>query len=179
VTWLRIVPLLPLLLLALSPRPASAQLSDYRLGPGDKLQVTVFGHPDLSVQAVIGGAGSIAMPLVGQVKALQLTVPELQDAIAQALDRDYVRNPRVVIDVLNYRPFFILGEVKNPGKYDYVLGMDARQAVAVAGGYSKRAKEDPFILIRENRDGVAETLRASEDTPIYPGDTIRVQRRLF
>lgn len=170
---------LAFLLLALAALPAQAQLNDYRLGPGDKLQVTVFGHPDLSVQAVIGGAGAIAMPLVGQVKATQLTVPELQDAVAEALARDYVRNPRVVVDVLSYRPFFILGEVKNPGKYDYVLGMDARQAIAVAGGYSKRAKEEPFILIRENRDGAAETLRAFEDTPVYPGDTIRVQRRLF
>ncbi|MDP6344604.1 MAG: polysaccharide biosynthesis/export family protein [Alphaproteobacteria bacterium] len=161
------------------PDRALAQLSDYLLGPGDRLSVTVFGHNDLSGQMAVSANGSIAMPLVGQVPAATLTVSELQKNIVALLDRDFVVEPRVSIEVLGYRPFFILGEVNRPGKYDYIVGLSVRKAIAMAEGYTRRAKHHPVLLIRDDREGNPVRYRASLDSPVYPGDTIEVVRRLF
>ena len=171
--------LLFLACLMLFPVTASAQLSDYLLGPGDKISVKVFGHADLSGQTTVGADGTIARPLVGQVKAAALTVSELQNHVVKKLDRDFVVDPKVSIEVLNYRPFFILGEVKKSGKYNYIVGITVRKAIAIAEGYTRRAKHDPVLLIREDRDGTPVRYKANLDTPVYPGDTIEVVRRLF
>jgi len=165
--------------LLLVPSMAQAQLSDYLLGPGDKISVTVFGHADLSGQIAVGADGTVAVPLVGQVRAATLTVSELQANLAEILDKDFVVDPKITIEVLNYRPFFILGEVKKSGKYDYVVGITIRKAIAMAEGYTRRAKHDPVLLIREDRDGKPMRYRADLNTPVHPGDTIEVVRRLF
>lgn len=165
--------------LLLVPGTAQAQLSDYLLGPGDKINVTVFGHTDLSGQTTVGADGTIAMPLVGQVKAAALTVSELQTNFAEILDKDFVVDPKISIEVLSYRPFFILGEVKKSGKYDYVVGITIRKAIAMAEGYTRRAKHDPVLLIREDREGIPMRYKADLNTPVHPGDTIEVVRRLF
>jgi len=165
--------------LVLFPGAAQAQLSDYLLGPGDKLSLKVFGHADLSGQTTVGSDGTIAVPLVGQVKAESLTVPELKAQIVNRLNRDFVVDPKVSIEVLNYRPFFILGEVKKAGKYDYIVGITVRKAIAIAEGYTRRAKHDPVLLIREDRQGTPVRYKANLNTPVHPGDTIEVVRRLF
>ena len=159
--------------------PARAQLSDYLLGPGDKLSLKVFGHADLSGQITVGSDGTIAVPLVGQVKATSFTVPELKERIVTRLNRDFVVDPKVSIEVLNYRPFFILGEVNKAGKYDYIVGITVRKAIAIAEGYTRRAKHDPVLLIREDREGTPVRYKADVNTPVHPGDTIEVVRRLF
>ncbi|MBL6952950.1 MAG: polysaccharide export protein [Alphaproteobacteria bacterium] len=174
-----IVGLLFLAGLVLFSGAAQAQLSDYLLGPGDKLSLKVFGHADLSGQTTVGSDGTIAVPLVGQVKAASLTVPELQAQIVARLNRDFVVDPKVSIEVLNYRPFFILGEVKKAGKYDYIVGITVRKAIAIAEGYTRRAKHDPVLLIREDRQGTPVRYKANLNTPVHPGDTIEVVRRLF
>ena len=163
----------------LRPRQAAAQLTDYRLGPGDKIEITVFGQADLSVEATVSANGDITMPLLGQVKAASLTVFELQELVAQRLNESYVVEPRISIEVLNYRPFFILGEVEKPGKYEYVVGLTVRMAVAVGGGYTRRAREDVMLLVRENKEAETIRYRAFPDTFIFPGDTIEVLRRVF
>ena len=168
-----------LLALLLLPQIAGAQLSDYLLGPGDKISIKVFGHADLSGQTTVGSDGTIAMPLVGQVKAATFTLSELKEQIVTKLDRDFVVDPKVSIEVLNYRPFFILGEVKKPGKYDYIVGITVRKAIAIAEGYTRRAKSDPVLLIREDRHGTPVRYKANLNTPVHPGDTIQVLRRLF
>jgi polysaccharide export outer membrane protein len=175
----RIVGLLVLAGLLLFPGAVQAQLSDYLLGPGDKISLKVFGHADLSGQTTVGSDGTIAVPLVGQVKAATFTVAELKERIVTRLNRDFVVDPKVSIEVLNYRPFFILGEVKKAGKYDYIVGITVRKAIAIAEGYTRRAKHDPVLLIREDREGVPVRYKASLNTPVHPGDTIEVVRRLF
>ncbi len=164
---------------SLSSKQAQAQLSDYLLGPGDKISVKVFGHDDLSGEINVGADGTIAMPLVGQVRAAAFTVTELQDHLASKLDKDFVVDPKVSVEVLNYRPFFILGEVNKSGKYDYVVGINVRKAIAMAEGYTRRAKHDPVLLIRDDRDGNPVRYKADLNTPVHPGDTIEVVRRLF
>ena len=161
---------------------ASAQgigdIEEYRLGPGDRLDITVFGHPDVSGEFEVGGSGQVSLPLLGQVEAAGLTVIELKDRIAEALDRDYLVNPRVTVEVLNYRPFYILGEAKSPGSYPYVSGLSVRQAVAIAGGFTRRARESPVVVIRDTENG-RETVEVNLDASVLPGDTIEIERRLF
>lgn len=176
---IQIARLLSLAGLLLFPSTVQAQLSDYLLGPGDKISIKVFGHADLSGQTTVSADGTIAMPLVGQVKAATFTVSELQKQIVRKLDRDFVVDPKVSIEVMNYRPFFILGEVKKSGKYDYIVGITVRKAIAIAEGYTRRAKHDPVLLIREDRDGTPVRYKANLDTAVHPGDTIEVTRRLF
>ncbi len=151
---------------------------EYRLGPGDKLKVVVFGHQDVSGEFVIDGSGNLSLPLVGQFKAGALTVPGLQESLRQTLNDKYIVNPRVSIEVLNYRPFFILGEVNKPGSYPYVAGIDVTQAVALGGGYTRRARTSSVRITRETGQGRV-TLSAQPHTAVLPGDTIEVERRLF
>lgn len=169
--------------LVLLPCPALAQTGDvdakslYRLGTGDRLRITVFGEEDLSGEFEVDDTGSISLPLIGEVAATRKTPRELERAVAAALADGYLVSPRVSIEVLNYRPFFILGEVKEPGKYAYVNGMTVLNAVAVAGGYTYRARKDQVVVVRGGESG--EEIKAQENTPVLPGDIIRVPERLF
>jgi protein involved in polysaccharide export with SLBB domain len=152
--------------------------TQYRISPGDKLNIVVFGQEDVSGEFQVDGAGNITMPLLGQVVAAGRSVTQLQSEITLALDKDYIVNPRVSIEVLNYRPFYILGQVNAPGSYPFVSGMDVRQAIAIAGGFTRRARTSSVTVIRESADGTVE-IDAKPDAPILPGDTIEVERRLF
>ena len=158
--------------------PGGATDAQYRLNVGDKLNIVVFGHEDVSGEFQIDGGGNITMPLLGQVAAANRIVTQLQAEITAALDKDYIVNPRVSIEVLNYRPFYILGQVNAPGSYPYVSGMDVRQAVAIAGGFTRRARTSTVTVIRESAEGTVE-IEATPDVPVLPGDTIEVERRLF
>lgn len=154
------------------------ELASYRLGAGDRITIAVFGHPDLSGEFEIDGNGLIAYPLIGQIKGGGQTVEELQAIIADDLNRQFVVDPRVAIEVMNFRPFFILGQVNAPGSYPYLSGLNVRQAVAIAGGYTRRARQDEVVIVR--RDGETEKrYRATPNAPVLPGDTIEAIRRLF
>lgn len=151
--------------------------SNYKVGAGDKIKVTVFRHPDLSGEFQLDGAGNFAMPLIGEVRAGGLTTRGLEQQIVSQLQDGYLIEPQVSIEVLNYRPFYILGEVKNPGSYPYVNGMTVLNAVALAGGFTYRADQDDIVLKRggSNTEGYA----ATGDTNILPGDVVEVQERFF
>jgi polysaccharide export outer membrane protein len=156
----------------------STSLNEYRLGSGDLLKVTVFNQDDLSGEYTINGAGKISLPLIGDVNAKDLTVKQVEQGIADKLKPDYLLNPRVSIQVLNYRPFYILGEVKEPKSYPYVDGMTYLNAVAIAGGYTYRAKEDFVVVIRMN-DPEKRELTLKMDERVLPGDVIHVKERYF
>ncbi len=159
-------------------RSVPQDISAYRLGPGDKLKVTVFGQPQESGQFDVDGSGNIAYPLLGQVHAKGLTAPELQEKIRTELNAHYIVNPRVTVEVQNYRPFYIYGEVNRAGSYPYVAGLTVRRAVAIAGGYTRRARFAPVTIVRETNEGVHE-LSETLDQPVLPGDSVEVMRRLF
>ncbi len=165
-------------------RTVSEQLADpsglqeYRLGPGDRLSVVVFGQDDLSGELAVDGQGRISMPLIGQVQAQNKTVNELQQILTDMLSVDYLIDPRISVDVTNYRPFYIYGQVNKPGSYPYVSGMTVRQAIALAGGYTRRASEEPVSITRTTPEELLD-LEANLKTVVLPGDTIEVFRRLF
>ena len=168
------------LVVAARAAPVDAQsLEEYRLGSGDRLGILIFGHADISGEFQIDGLGRISMPLLGQVDANGKTVAELQNLITQMLDADFIVNPRVSIEVLNYRPFFIYGQVNKPGSYPFVSGMTVRQAIVLSGGFTKRAREEPVIVIRHDENGQQLRYDAYLDAPVLPGDTIEVERRFF
>lgn len=152
--------------------------TEYRLGNGDKVEVTVFGHDDLSGEYTVDGAGNFSMPLIGSVPAKNLTAGELEALIVSMLKPDYLVNPRVSIEVLNYRPFYILGEVEKPGSYPFVDGMTYLNAVAIAGGFTYRAKKSHALVVRAGGDSDDEA-RVQLDEMVEPGDTIRIAERLF
>ena len=157
---------------------ASIATSSYKLGSGDRIRLAVFRDETLSGEFTLDGAGNFAMPLLGEVQAGGLTARELEARIRDKLvAEDLLRDPQVSIEVLNYRPFYILGEVRAPGSYAYVNGMTVLNAVALAGGFSYRAKQDDFLLQRGGSN--VQGAEVTGDTPLLPGDIVTVQERFF
>jgi len=155
-----------------------ASVAGYQLGPGDQVRVTVFRHEDLSGEFEVDGEGFFAMPLVGEIMTAGLTARQLENEIELRLQSGgYLVEPQVSIEVLNYRPFYIIGEVNNPGSYQYVNGMTVINAVALAGGFSYRADQDDIVINRGGSNGAQ--IEALPDTAVLPGDIIEVPERFF
>ena len=171
-----------LLFFTLGVASASAQnvRADYHLGSGDQLRITFFGKhvEDLSGEYEVDGAGLVPMPLVGNLRLGGLTLAETESTIKNAYQPDYVLNPRISIRVLNYRPFYIMGQVNSPGSYSYVNGITVLEAVVIAGGFTKRAKESEMTIIR-GTDSSRGKQDATPETTVLPGDVIEVPQRYF
>ncbi|WP_420138746.1 polysaccharide biosynthesis/export family protein [Sphingomonas sp.] len=150
----------------------------YRLGSGDKVRITVFNEETLSGEYEVDGSGTLALQLIGSIKVQGKTIPEVTAIIVSKLKEGYLQNPSVAIEVLNYRPFYVLGEVKEPGKYPYVSGMTVLNAIALAGGYTYRGKKDRAMVIRSS-DPEKKEQRVAPNDIIMPGDIIRVPERVF
>jgi protein involved in polysaccharide export with SLBB domain len=150
----------------------------YQLGSGDRLKITVFGEEDLSGEFEIDGSGILAFPLIGGVQAGGLGPRSLERLITQKLIGDYLVRPKVAVEVLNFRPFFILGEVNKPGSYPYMDKLTILDAVALAEGYTPRAKTNKILVVR-GKGSKAENFYVEEDFSIEPGDSIKVRERLF
>jgi polysaccharide biosynthesis/export protein len=148
--------------------------SNYRLGPGDKLHIQVLGAEDLTGDYAVGDNGTISSPLIGDVKAAGLTRSQVEREMEKKLAQGYLRNPKVSVTILAYRPFYIYGEVSKPGEYPYASGMRVMSAVATAGGFTYRANEGYVVVTRNG-----EQHRALPNTPIQPDDVIRVPERYF
>ncbi|HVB81185.1 MAG TPA: polysaccharide biosynthesis/export family protein [Candidatus Binataceae bacterium] len=150
----------------------------YTLGSGDKVHVIVFGEQDLTGDYDVDDQGFVALPLIGQVHVGGMTMDQAQQVITQKYGANYLVNPRVSVGVVNYRPFFILGEVKNPGSYPYVSGMTVLNAIALAGGYTPRGNPNDILVKHANNSSGSEQ-PISESAPVLPGDIIRVRQKLF
>ena len=150
----------------------------YLLDTGDRLRIFVYGQPNLSRSYTVDQEGRIAVPLIGNVTARGRTTNGLQAAIKSKLGTEYVRDPQITVDVMQNRPFFILGEVKNGGQFPYVSGMTVETAVAIAGGYTERASERSFRLSRRINSSV-QVSEVPGDFTLLPGDTVYVFERFF
>jgi polysaccharide export outer membrane protein len=158
--------------------PADRSLPDYRLGSGDKVRVITFGEESLTGEFFVSASGKISIPLVGEVQAGGLTALEFQREIETTLKNGYLREPRVSVEVLNYRPFYILGEVKKPGEYPYTNGLTVLNAVATAEGFTYRANTKK-VFIRHANTKVEQEAALQATTIVAPGDTIRIVERFF
>lgn len=154
------------------------QVEVYRLGTGDRLRLNVFGEDNLSGEFVVGGAGTVSLPLIGDITATGKSPTELKTDIEAALADGYLKSPRVNIELLNYRPFFVLGEVSNSGEYPYAEDMTVLNAVATAGGFTYRANKKT-VFIKRAGAAAEERFALTATTPVQPGDTIRIGERLF
>ena len=152
----------------------------YKLGAGDKLRITVFGEETLTGEYGVTGTGDVSFPLIGNIKAAGRTVEDLQAELTTKLGKGYLEDPRVSAEIINYRPFYILGEVSRPGQYDFAVGLTIEQAVAAAGGFTYRANSKRVYLKRatDTREMLVD-LRETPSFPVRPGDTIRVGERFF
>ena len=150
----------------------------YTLDSGDRLRVVVFGQDGISNSYIVDAGGNINLPLIGVVPARGYTTQQLSQMISERLKQGYVREPHVSVEVETYRPFFILGEVTNPGQYPYVANMTAETAVAIAGGFAPRASKTSVKLSR-NAPGQQFSADVPLRTPLRPGDTIVVKERWF
>jgi len=152
---------------------------DYRLGANDRVRIIVFGQPTLTGEYTLDGNGVLAFPLIGNVNAQGQTTGQLQQAIASRLDPDFLRNPSVSAEVITRRPFYVIGEVQKPGNYPYVTDMTALQAIAMAGGYTYRARQNNLYLKRLDANGRMVRVAATPETRVKPGDTVEVKERYF
>ena len=150
----------------------------YRLDAGDKLRVVVYGQEGLTNTYAIDAGGSITMPLIGAVPARGRTPAGLASEITGRLRNGYIRDPSVAVEIESYRPFFILGEVAAPGQYPYVPNMSVESAVAIAGGFSPRARRDLVTLTHTDGAGSVRAV-VPLGTPLNPGDTVLVGERWF
>jgi protein involved in polysaccharide export with SLBB domain len=167
-------------MLAASPAAYAPPLQQfpYTLDSGDRLRVVVFGQDGLTNSYVVDVSGDLAMPLIGSVAARGLTTDQLSARIADLLRQGYVRDPHVAVEVEAYRPFFILGEVTQPGQYPYVANMTVETAVAIAGGFGPRGYKK-YVVISRNYGGEIYRFKTPITAQVQPGDTIQVQERWF
>jgi polysaccharide export outer membrane protein len=167
---------------AVAPQPtalaASADDEHYVLGAGDKVKIVVYGEDDLGGEFAIDGSGHVQLPLIGQIKAAGLTLHQFVAAVTTSLQNGYLKDPKVSAQVMNYRPFYIIGEVNKPGEYPYENGLTILRAVALAGGYTYRANDDK-VYVRRVNDAEESKMPADSKTRIYPGDIVRVPERIF
>lgn len=151
----------------------------YTLGPGDEIRVQVFGEDDLSGTFPVDGSGMVRLPLIGQMRVTGVTIRGFENMVADKLaEGKYLVHPSVSINVSKYRPFYILGEVRNPGEYSYISGMNLLTAVALAGGYTYRA-DTSNVYVRANGSNREVEEPATGATPVRPGDIIRVRESFF
>lgn len=149
----------------------------YRLQIGDKMKLVVFGEENLSGDVEINGRGQIQIPLVGEIPANGRTLKDVQRAIVAKLSDGFIKSPRISLEITNYRPIFVHGEVKTGGQYEYRNNLSFTDAVAMAGGYTYRAQQDYVILSRAGSAPVRINMPAV--IPLLPGDNIRVPERFF
>lgn len=171
--------IVPLAACALNPHDSSYLVETkgpYTLDTGDVLRVTVYGDSSLTNEYRIDDSGAIALPLVGPVQARGHTTEDTARRITEALSRGYMRAPNVAVEVAQYRPFFIQGEVTNSGQYPYVYGMTVRAAISTAGGYTDTANRTKAVVYRPEGDKMVKGT-VELDFPIYPGDTVVIPDR--
>lgn len=153
-------------------------VSAYTLDSGDVLRVIVFGQPDLTNTYEIDQAGAISMPLIGSLPARGRTTARLAAEIGAVLRQSVLRDPDVAVEIAQYRPVFIMGEVAGGGQYAYVAGLTVQEAIAMAGGFTPRANRRSIRVTRSVEGQIFE-LQFGLTDPVFPGDTLTVRQRLF
>ncbi|MBU3023744.1 polysaccharide biosynthesis/export family protein [Aestuariibacter sp. A3R04] len=162
-----------------SASTVSAQdLTQYRLSADDVISVTVFNEPDLSLkEARVSSSGTIAMPLIGQVAVRGLTLTDVEQEIHRMYLGDYLKKPDISVSIVEYRQFYVNGEVDKPGGFSYREGMTVERAITLAGGFTGRAAKNKIFIVREDAEGAP--ISAKLTTLIRPGDVITVEESFF
>jgi polysaccharide biosynthesis/export protein len=152
--------------------------SGYRVGAGDRLSVRVVGEQDLTGEFIVDATGVMSMPYVQSVPVAGLNTGQIERLIEKKLKSGYLRDPKVSVQAINLRPFYIMGEVTTGGSFSYQPGMTVQNAIAIAGGYGTRADKTLVLLTRRNANGT-NTYKVPVTTQVYPGDVVYVRERWF
>jgi len=151
---------------------------DYQLGSGDKILISVYGEDDLTLETVLSDSGVVNYPFLGELKVVSLTVADLEQLIEKGLKGRFLINPNVHVSILEYRPFFINGEVKKPGGYPFQPGLTIDKAAALAEGFTDRASDDKIFIVRGD-DASRTRVKAELSTLLRPGDIVNVEQSFF
>ena len=153
-------------------------LADYVLGTGDMIRIQVYDEEDLYLESRVSDRGVISYPFLGELKVIGLTPDQLGRLITSKLKGDYLINPKVSVDILEYRQFYVNGEVEAPGGFPFQPGITVRKAISVAGGFKERAsKEKVFVIHDGNSRG--KSTKIGLDALVKPGDIITVEESFF
>ena len=167
---------------AAGPQVGSVSSADvdqtYLLGTGDKVRITVYGEADLTGEFTVGDQGGISYPLVGEVPAAKRSVANLKASLTAKLKDGYLQDPRITVEVISYRPYYVLGEVTKPGEYPYTNGLTVLNAVAAASGFTYRANTKK-VFIKHAGEGDEQAMPLNAAQRVQPGDTIRIGERYF
>jgi len=156
----------------------ASELNGYRFAADDKVSIIVFGEPDLSLTTVrIATNGSVSIPLIGQVNIQGLTAAEVEKKLTLLFSKGYLKKPAITVSIVEYRQFYINGEVKNPGGYSFRDGLTVEKAVTLAGGFSERASKGKITIVHEKN--TAKAIRVKLIAPVKPGDIITVGESFF
>jgi polysaccharide export outer membrane protein len=156
-----------------TPAATGSAEAAYILGAGDEIRITVFNEPDLAVQQKIGADGGITVPLIGGLNANGMSTEQLSQALAARFRDGYLRNPQVSVSVVTYRPFYVIGEVNNPGAFPYAANLTITSAIATAGGFNHRASKGE-VFVRRQGEVQEHAYPITAAVSLAPGDTIRV-----
>lgn len=159
--------------------PDSSSAASYKLGSGDKIKVTIYGEPNLSGTYRVNEEGYISFPLVDEVKVKDFTIIEVRHSLHSKLSDGFLIDPNIAIEVAEFRPIYVMGEINNPGSYDFRTDMSVRNAVAIAGGFTYRADKKKIKVTRQLEDDEKIHIVLSKDDKIHPGDVILVKERFF
>jgi protein involved in polysaccharide export with SLBB domain len=166
------------LLLMMSLVASAQNLEQYRLGADDEISISVFDEPDLSLEKTrVAANGSISMPLIGQVQVRGLTIEQVESEITRMYLGDYLKKPDISVSIVEYRQFYVNGEVDKPGGYSFREGMTIQRAITLAGGFTERASRNKIRLMRENDPKNVSSVNLT--TPVQPGDVITVEESFF
>lgn len=170
----RLIYLVILFALLLTPTARAADTAFDSIAPGTTLRISVFGHPEMTREVALGPAGSITLPLAGEIAADGATPAALAERIAEKLNAGYIVDPQVTVEITAWPPVYVTGLAASPGAYPYAPGLTVRQAVALAGGFGARARTSSIRILRGG-----ETFEGALETPLLPGDTLDIGRRWF
>jgi protein involved in polysaccharide export with SLBB domain len=151
---------------------------DYKLGVSDKIRVTVYNEPNLTGEYPISPSGNVSLPLIGEIAANGRTVAAVRQEVQERFADGYLRDPKVTIDIVTFRPFYILGEITHPGELPYSDGMTVLNAVATAQGFTYRANKK-YVFIKHKGEATEARIPLTPDLRVLPGDTVRIGERYF
>jgi len=147
------------------------------LSPGDKIRLQVYEHPEFSGDFIVDAGGVISVPKAGAVDIAGKTLRQAETEVGKQLSKE-LNNPQVSINMLEYRPIYVLGQVTQPGQYPYMSGMKVMNAIALARGYTYRADQSRITVTRGD-DATATPMKATETDNLEPGDTVKVMESWY
>ncbi len=155
---------------------ANANDDQFQIGAGDSISITVYGEPDLNLQAKIGASGVLRVALIGDIQVIGKTPKQLSKELEDAFEDGYLVQPSVSVVIDSFRPFYIRGSVNRPGSYKFEFDMTVDQAIAIAGGLTERASKNDWLIFRGEQK---QRIEASKETRVFPGDIIQIEKSFF